>query len=108
MDHQQTQLIDSLIKRAKENGPIKAITLDIGALCNLNPDEVRDYILLKTNSLVTISITPTRIKCKCGYEGQPIIPEQRQGQHLVICPECSALPKIVCGKDIRIHHIEHG
>jgi Zn finger protein HypA/HybF involved in hydrogenase expression len=106
MKQQEMEIINSIIKKAKYHGRIKSILLEIGELSTLSPEKIKEYIIKKTNWDVLIEQKDASIKCSCGYEGKPIIPEKRKENTLIICPECSSLPKEIIGKSIILKHFE--
>jgi hydrogenase nickel incorporation protein HypA/HybF len=92
-------------KAAVENHAIevKKVVVNIGEMAMVNPEQV-DFLfhviaeedpLFKGAILETRTVKP-RVKCRCGYEGET----------LYVCPECGALPELVCGKEVFVANIE--
>ena len=112
-------VMDSIVKAAlkeAEKHPglkrVKAITLEVGELTFLNPDQLhfafesttRNSVLKGAELVITIS--PARVKCsECDYEG-PMNNVESDGAHyltpIFACPECSKPVKVLEGNGCSI------
>lgn len=106
MDYPQEELIKSIIDKAKEHGKVKSLLVEVGDLFPVPAESLKRSIIEKTNWDVVIVPKKAVVKCSCGYEGAPLIPEKRKDQALIVCPKCSTFPKIISGKEVSIKHIE--
>jgi len=106
MDYPKDELIKTLISKAKEQGKVKSILVEVGDLSPVPAEEIKQSIVEKTHWDVVVSPKKALVRCPCGYEGAPLIPERRKDRPLIVCPKCSTFPKVISGKEIVIKHVE--
>ena len=98
----ETAIAHSIISKAKEQGEVEDIYLEIGELAHVPMPE----LLSCMKGLVPWNIHAIEkkaiIECSCGFKGSPIILEKGHDFFLIECPECHTTPDVVEGKDIRI------
>lgn len=111
----------SIVAAVREEGRkrradrISRVTLEIGALTFLNPEQLRFAFDLLTQdtemegATLDIVTVPPRVRCSCGYAGDAHY-EDRREFHLRIptlrCPHCGEVVDIVRGRECRITTME--
>lgn len=93
-------VIKEIEKQAK--GRISKVTLELGELAGVEAEELKEAI--EKLKLWKVEILPRKaiVKCGCGYEGEPKIIQRLHDLVIYACPECSSIPEVKEGKDIKI------
>ena len=102
----ETIIAKEIINKAKEHGEVKGILVEVGELADIPADHLLETLETMVNWNVLIKEKKARVKCSCGYEGEPKIVEKRHDFTLFVCPKCSSLPKVLEGKDIILREVE--
>lgn len=110
-------IVETVIDTAKKNNAIEVIevTIDIGRLTMLNPDQLSFMIgviteeneLLK-NAKFIMEETPIIIECgSCGYEGEFEVDESDPFSPIVICPKCDGIKvSVKSGRECTVKNIQ--
>jgi len=102
----ETILANKIIQKAKEHGKVKAIVVEVGQLADIPSDHLAETLRKMVDWNISVEEKKARVKCSCGYEGEPKIVEKRHEMTLFVCPKCSSLPKVREGKDIILKEVE--
>ena len=99
-------IANDIIKKAESQGKVKSALIEVGDLAHLSAEELDETLknMVKWNFI--IKKKPAKVKCSCGYIGEPKIVEKRHGLTLFVCPKCSSIPKVLEGKDIVLREVE--
>lgn len=101
----------SLLKEIEEirnsNEEIDSIDLELGELVGIESHELIEALGSLNSWKYNLSIKPSLIKCKCGYEGKAKINERLHDLVIFTCPNCSNIPKIIDGDKIKIIKINY-
>ncbi|MBD3304605.1 hypothetical protein GF343_05660 [Candidatus Woesearchaeota archaeon] len=90
-----------LIDKAKEQGNVKKVTIEVGDLAHLPADELKDALEKRVDWEVEVIRIPGLVECRCGYRGEPKILEKAHDLTLFECPKCKKVPfKIIEGEEI--------
>lgn len=90
-----------LIDKAKEQGIVKKITIEVGDLAHLPAEDLEEALKKRVDWDIKIIKVPGLVECKCGYKGEPKILEKAHDLTLFECPACHNIPfKILKGEDI--------
>jgi Zn finger protein HypA/HybF involved in hydrogenase expression len=90
-----------LIDKAKEQGTVKKVVIEVGDLAHLPADELKEALEKRVDWEIEIIKVPGLVECKCGYKGAPKILEKAHDLTLFECPQCHNIPfKILKGEDI--------
>ena len=97
--------VQKLIEEAKKQGEVVEIRLELGELA-----PVEDHDLIKVFKNLTewkVVITPlkAKVKCECGYEGEPKIVDRTHDSVVYVCPKCGKKPKIEEGDEIILSEV---
>ena len=103
----ETVIVNKIIEEAKKLGNIKEITVEVGELCGITPEEVEETLKKMTDWKVKTNFKESRIKCQCGYEGTAKIIEKGHGYCLFNCPKCGKKPEVIEGGEIKIKSVEN-
>lgn len=97
-----------IIEKAESKGNVKTILIEVGSLTGIDTDKLKNDINnKKPNWEIYIEKKPGKLICMCGYEGEPKKADERNGNILYVCPECSSsVPKRLEGKEIMIKSVE--
>ena len=102
----ETILASKIVEKAKEHGKVKSIFVEVGQLSDVPVDELEEALKKMVDWKITVKEKKARVKCSCGYEGEPKIVEKRHSFTLFVCPKCSSLPKVLEGRDIILREVE--
>lgn len=102
-----TLISRDIIEAAQKQGKVKSITVEVGDLGHLPLDELKVTLeQLVPDWNVTMVSKKSKVKCTCGYFGEPNILEHKHGHSVYICPKCGDVPDIVEGADIVLKEVE--
>ncbi len=91
---------DQLIRAAEEHGEVEAITVTIGELAPVTPEELKSA-LTKRAWRVTIKEEESLVRCRCGREGRARIIERGHHHAVFACPACNErYPEIIKGGEV--------
>ena len=102
----ETVLANKIIEKAKEHGKVKSILVEVGQLAEVPAHELAETLKKMIDWEILVTEKKAKVKCSCGYEGEPKIVEKRHEMTLFVCPKCSSLPKVLEGKDIILKEVE--
>lgn len=96
-----------IIEDAKQFGKVKKLTIEVGDLAHLPADEMKEILEKKTNWEIDVIKKEAKIRCDCGFIGEPVITQQMHDHNIYECPKCQRqLPQIIDGQDIIIKEVE--
>jgi Zn finger protein HypA/HybF involved in hydrogenase expression len=105
-----TLISKDIIEVAQEHvkqGKIKGITVEVGDLGHLPAEELNKTLSsMVPDWHVKIVTRKAKVRCACGYEGEPDILEHSHGHSVYLCPKCKAVPEVIEGKDIVLKEVE--
>ncbi len=101
----ETVIAQQIIRDAEKQGRVKALKVEVGDLAHLPAEEVEEVLKDMTDWKISVVSRKARVKCSCGYKGEPKILERHHDLVLFACPECGAEPKVVEGRDIKIKEV---
>ena len=101
----ETIVANDIINKAKEQGNVKAITVEVGDLAHLPANELKQTLTAMVNWKIDIIEKKAKIKCSCGYKGEPKILEKGHDSTVFVCPKCNSVPDILDGKDIILKEV---
>ncbi len=101
----EINIVKQIIEAAKKKGNVKSILVEVGELAHCSAEEIESALKQLVDWQVIVATKRAKVKCKCGYEGNPKIVEKRHGLTLFVCPKCSELPKVYEGKNIVLKEV---
>lgn len=102
----ETVIATKLIEKAKEQGKVKAITVEVGEIGHLPAHELEPTLKALVNWDIKLIEKPALVKCLCGFQGRPKILERGHDMCLFVCPKCEEVPKILEGDKIKLISVE--
>ena len=69
-------IAQKLIDKAKEQGNVKKITVEVGDLAHLPAEDLNAKLKEMVDWEIEIIKIPGLVECKCGYKGAPKILEK--------------------------------
>ncbi|HIH37711.1 hydrogenase maturation nickel metallochaperone HypA [Candidatus Woesearchaeota archaeon] len=103
--HEST-ICAQIIEEAKKLGNVKGITLECGALAHVPAHDLEDTMKHMCDWEIKIVEKKARVKCACGFMGEPKILEYAHDYAIFQCPTCGKVPKVLDGTDIKLLHVE--
>jgi hydrogenase nickel incorporation protein HypA/HybF len=112
------EIYEVILKTAIKNDAKKvtSVDLELGELTHINPDqlifclEIMVKGSLMEDAKINLIATPSKVKCKCGYEGvlddkrNPLISDLAFN---LGCPGCgNPVPNLISGKEINVRNIK--
>jgi Zn finger protein HypA/HybF involved in hydrogenase expression len=102
-----TIISQDIIEAAKRQGKVKGIIVEVGELGHVPAEELMETLSrMVPNWYVQIVPKKAKVKCLCGYVGEPKILEHTHGHSVYFCPKCKRVPELVEGKDIILKEVE--
>lgn len=80
----------------------KAVTVRVGELVAVDNQELIDLLEVLGHKKVSVKTLPSRVKCKCGYEGPAEVYHRSHDMTLFRCPKCHAQPAVVKGEEFEL------
>lgn len=103
--HEQT-IAKVIIEEAIKHGKVVSITVEVGDLGHLPANEMKEALEMLTDWKINTTRKPGKIKCDCGFEGEPVIIEKGHDHNVFKCQCGAMMPTIVDGKDIILKEVE--
>ena len=94
------------IKKKAKGKKVQSIILEVGDLAHLPAGELKDFLSKTADFKVVVKSVKAKVKCICGYEGEPRILAHQHDLTLFECPMCGKQPKIVSGEDIVLKEVK--
>lgn len=95
-----------IASEAGRYGKIKSLTVEVGDLAELPPEDLKKALKEHLECEVIIKQKKAIIACECGYEGAPKIIERMHDAVLFECPECGKIPKVLDGAEIILKEVK--
>ena len=105
----ESAIANQILEEAKKQSKgkkIKSITIEVGDLAHLPANELKDFLGTMVDFEVVVRPKKARVKCECGYEGEPKIVAHEHDFVLFECPKCGKMPTVLDGKDIILKEIK--
>ena len=103
----ETIIANQIISEAKKHGKVKGITVEVGDLAHLPLHDMADALRNMTPKWqVKMVRKKAKVKCSCGYKGEPRIIEHGHDHSVFECPKCKNIPEVIAGKDIVLREVE--
>ncbi len=97
---------NQIIEEASKKGEVKSIVVEVGDLAHLPGEDLKQALEDRVNWKIKIEEKKAKVKCSCGYEGEPEIVEKKHDFTLFKCPKCGSIPEILDGQDIILKEVE--
>jgi len=101
----ETVFARKIIDEAQRHGDVKAISIELGELAHVPPEELLECLQSLVEWDIESVIIPAKVICPCGFIGYPKILERGHDYFFIECPECKEIPELVDGKDIKLVHV---
>ncbi|MBL7055322.1 hydrogenase maturation nickel metallochaperone HypA [Candidatus Woesearchaeota archaeon] len=99
----ETIISEKIIDAAKAQGEVEEITLEVGELAHLPTPELIACLKELVSWKINYSELKSKVKCECGFTGNPKVLERGHDSFLIECPNCkSNVMDILEGKDINL------
>lgn len=98
--------VDQIIKKAKREGDVKSITVEVGDLAHLPAADLEEALKQAVDWKVNIKSKTAKVKCSCGFVGEPKILCREHDLTLFCCPKCEKVPRILEGYDIILKEVK--
>ncbi|MBW2971788.1 hydrogenase maturation nickel metallochaperone HypA [Candidatus Woesearchaeota archaeon] len=96
-----------IIGAARKQGKVKGITVEVGDLGHVPAEELKETLdKMVPDWQVRVVKKKAKVKCSCGYNGEPNILEHSHGHSLYTCPRCGLVPQVTEGQDIVLKEVE--
>lgn len=103
----ETVFAKQIIETAEKQGKVKSITIEVGDLAHVPAEEMKAVLeRMKPGWEIKAVRKKAKVKCSCGYEGEPDIVEHSHDHAVFFCPECRAVPEVLEGKDMVLKSVE--
>jgi Zn finger protein HypA/HybF involved in hydrogenase expression len=102
----ETIIAKQIIEEAEKHGKPKSITVEVGDLGHLPLEELKEVMDTMVPYKIHYVRKPAKVRCKCGYIGEPNILEKGHDFNIFVCPKCDNQPEILDGKDIILKEVE--
>jgi len=102
----ETVIANKIIEDAKKHGEIKSAVIEVGEIAHITAEELRETLSDMISWDITITEKKAKVKCGCGYEGEPKIIERKHDLLYFECPQCGNVPDILEGNQIILKEVE--
>jgi Zn finger protein HypA/HybF involved in hydrogenase expression len=99
--------IENIIKQVPDKEKVIGIEIELGALVGIEPEHLKEHLKEQTNWDVSVIVKKARVKCLCGFIGEPRILQRLHDLVIYDCPECGGEPEILEGNEIKIIKIKY-
>lgn len=98
----ETVFAKKIIDQANAQGTVKEITVELGELAHVPPEELLDCLKALVPWKINSKIKKASVKCQCGFKGHPKILERGHDHFFIECPDCGEIPDLIDGTDIKL------
>jgi len=102
----ETIFAKQIVDKAKAQGNVKSITVELGELGHVPPSEMLHCLEGMVDWEIVSREKKAKVTCECGFEGPPKILERGHDFFLIECPECGKVPEVLEGTDIKLLSVE--
>ena len=102
----ETIIAKQIIEDARQHGNVKAITVEVGELAHLPIEDLKPTLDEMVGWKVTYKSKKAKVKCTCGYEGEPKTIMHTHDHTFFKCPKCGKVPEILEGQHIKLIKVE--
>ncbi|MBN1544841.1 hydrogenase maturation nickel metallochaperone HypA [Candidatus Woesearchaeota archaeon] len=102
-----TLISKDIIETALKKGKVRGITVEVGDLGHLPAEELKETLQrMVPDWKITMTCRKAKVRCACGYRGEPKILEHSHGHSVFLCPKCGLVPEATEGQDIVLKQVE--
>ena len=102
----ETIIAKQIFDEAAKHGKPKSITVEVGDLGHLPLEELKPIMDTMSPYPIKYIRKAAKVKCKCGFIGEPKILEKGHDFNIFVCPKCGEQPEILDGHDIILKEVE--
>jgi|TARA_Y100000310_G_scaffold345817_1_gene470420 Zn finger protein HypA/HybF involved in hydrogenase expression len=102
----ETIIAQKIIEDAKKHGEIKSAVIEVGEIAHITAKELKETLTDMVSWSITVTEKKAKVKCSCGYEGEPKIIERKHDLVYFECPECGKVPSVLEGSQIILKEVE--
>lgn len=99
-------IAQDLVAKAKEQGKVRKIIVELGEIANISKDDLEKQLKNFADFDFEIIEKKAKVKCVCGYSGEPKIIERQHDLVIFECPTCGMNPEVVEGDKIILKEVE--
>jgi len=97
---------NKIIEEAKKTESVKEITVEVGELAHIPADELKEALEKLVDWELKVIETKAKVKCSCGFKGEPKIIEKGHDYTIFQCPKCGRYPEVLEGEDIILKEVK--
>ena len=102
----ETIIAKQIIEQAEKQGKVKSIVVEVGDLGHLPLEDLKPMMDDMVPYKVEYVKKKAKVKCSCGYEGEPKILEKGHDINIFVCPKCEKVPQVLEGDKIVLKEVE--
>jgi Zn finger protein HypA/HybF involved in hydrogenase expression len=95
-----------LIATAKRQGKVKKAYVEVGEIANITKNDLEAQMKNLADFEFEIAEKKARVKCSCGYEGEPKVVERQHDIVVFECPACGMIPEVIEGDKVILRSVE--
>ena len=100
--------IQNIIKDIPNKEKVIGVEIELGELVGIEAEHLKRHLADETGWDVKIIEKKSKIKCLCGYVGEPKIIQRLHDMVIYECPNCGMTEvEVLEGKDIKITKIRY-
>ncbi len=100
--HEHT-FIQSIINQVPNSEEVIGVEIELGELVGIEEGHLVEHLGDETGWIVKVIVKKAKIKCSCGYIGEPKILQRLHDMVIYECPQCdNDNVEALEGKDIKI------
>ena len=101
----ETPIIKDIVEHAQKQGDVKSIVVEVGQLASIEAEHLKEHLKELVDWEIKVEERKAKVKCKCGFEGEPQIMTRGHDFVLFTCPWCGDIPEVIEGADIVLKEI---
>ena len=107
-DMHEYSIVGRVIEEAKKQGSPKSVTVVIGDIAGITPEEFRHTFTHMAKWGLEIETEKASVRCnECGFGGSPKIIARLHNQCLIECPQCgSRWLKVISGGNVYLKSVK--
>ncbi|MEM0465366.1 MAG: hypothetical protein QXW97_01540 [Candidatus Pacearchaeota archaeon] len=99
--------IQNIINQVPNKDKVISIDIELGELVGIDSHHLKEHLFDETSWNVSVFLKKSKVKCNCGYIGEPRIIQRLHDFVIFDCPLCGGEPLVLEGNEIKILRVTY-
>jgi len=99
-------IAQQIVAKAMEQGKVKKAYVEVGQIANITKEDLEKQLKNAADFEFELTEKKAKVKCICGFEGEPKIIERQHDVVIFRCPTCDATPDVIEGDQVILKSVD--